>query len=49
MSFLLGVVLTTLAFALMPPAWASALSWRVRDALVEVRAWWRAVKRRGGD
>ena len=46
--FLLGVLATVLAYTFMPPSWASRLSWLVRDAVVELLAWWRLVKRRGG-
>ena len=49
MEFFLGVLVTVLAFAAMPPTWTSTLSWRVRDGLYELRAWWKAAKRRGGE
>lgn len=49
MSFLVGVALTVVAYAFMPPHWASRLSWMVRDAAVDVRLWWKANRRTGGE
>lgn len=44
--FLLGMGLTVLAYTFMPPKWAAALSWWVRDRITDLRAWW---KREGRD
>ncbi len=49
MEFLLGVALTVVAYAVMPPKWSAAASWFVRDRLVVLRAWWNRQKRRGGE
>ena len=45
-SFALGVLATVVAYAFMPPVWASWLSWQVRDRITDLRAWW---KREGRD